>query len=183
MNARISAVTLETADADTRPILENVRGAVGKVPNLYGVVAHSAPALRGLLGFEGDLDRHGKLSHREVELIALRMAQLNGCGYCLSAHYVFAAKAGLAAEEIDAARAGFAPSPRERAILDFVTKLVRTGGSGAGGELAQLQAAGVDQAQTMEIMARVALLGFANAVGALAQPAIDWPLAPRLPQH
>jgi uncharacterized peroxidase-related enzyme len=183
MTARIPAVTLDDADGETRPVLENVKRAIGKVPNLLGVVAHSPIVLRGLLAFEGDLDKHGTLSHREVELIALRMAQLNGCGYCLSAHHFFAGKVGLEADEIDAARAGFAAPVRERAVLDFVTRLVRTGGSGAGGELDELKRAGVDERQTMEIIARVALLGLANAVGALTQPVIDWPLAPRLPQH
>jgi hypothetical protein len=69
MTARISTVTIESADQDTRPVLENVKSAIGKVPNLLGVMAHSPVVLRGLLGFEGDLDKNGTLSHREAELI------------------------------------------------------------------------------------------------------------------
>jgi uncharacterized peroxidase-related enzyme len=183
MVSRIVSLTLDTASSASRDVMQHVKEAVGKVPNLYATMAHSPAALRGLLTFEHDLDKSGRLSKRDVELIALRMAQLNGCGYCLSAHYVFSEKVGLKSSEIDAARAGYSSEPRERAVLDFVTRLVRTGGSGAGGELEELRSNGVTDEEVLEIMARVALLGFANAVGALARPRIDWPEAPRLPQH
>ena len=95
MVSRIHSLTLDTASPASRDVMQHVKGAVGKVPNLYATMAHSPAALRGLLAFEQDLDKTGRLSKRDVELIALRMAQLNGCGYCLSAHYLFSEKVGL----------------------------------------------------------------------------------------
>jgi uncharacterized peroxidase-related enzyme len=179
----MTPVAPDAAPAALKSTFDAITAAVGRVPNLYGIMGHSPATLSGLLGFEAALDAKGRLSHREVELIALRMAQLNGCGYCLSAHVLFSQKAGLSADEVDAARGGLARAPRERALLDFVTRVVRTGGSGAAGELDQLRVHGLGDEEAIEIVARVALFGMANAIGVMAHPIIDWPEAPRLPRH
>ncbi len=159
-----------------------MRSALGRVPNLYATIAHSPVALRGLLSTLSELQQ-GRLSFRESELIALRVAQLNGCGYCVAAHYVFAPQAGLSHEEIEAARAGHAAGVKDRAILDFVQRVVRTGGAGANGELAALRDGGVDDETVMEILMHVCLLSFMNAVSGVARPVLDFPEAPRAPQH
>ena len=54
------------------------------------------------------------LSRREIELISLHVAELNGCSYCLSAHSVVARGAGLEAQEIESARDGRGANGRDR---------------------------------------------------------------------
>lgn len=179
--SRIPPTSIETAPEATRPILQELKKAIGMVPNLYATIGHSPVALQGVLAFGKTLGG-GKLSGRELELISLHVAQLNGCGYCVSAHTALAARAGIAAEEALAARAGQGHSAREAAILSLARRVVRTGGAGAGTEVALAREAGLTDGELIEVLAQVALNAFTNAVGIVAGLAIDFPAAPRLPQ-
>ena len=179
--ARIEPTIPETAPQDSQPLLAALRKALGKVPNLYATIAHSPAALRGILALEDALAK-GALAAREAELVKLHASELNGCGYCLSAHTLLAARAGLSPDEISAARAGQARTAREAAILGLVRRIVRTGGSGAGGELAVAREAGLTDAEIVEIVAHVASKAFSNALAILARTEIDFPRAARLPE-
>lgn len=109
------------------------------MPNLYATIGHSPAALRGLLALEESLAT-GTLSPREAELVKLHVSELNGCGYCLSAHSLVAARLGLSPDEVAAARAGHARTLREVAILALVRReasraviAVRGGAPGSSG--------------------------------------------------
>src|SRR5260370_4992666 len=77
--------TIDAAPAAARPLLEAVKKQLGVVPNLFRVVANSPAALEGYLGLNGALG-NGTLDARTRERIALTVADINGCDYCLSAH-------------------------------------------------------------------------------------------------
>jgi AhpD family alkylhydroperoxidase len=53
--------------------------------NLFRIVSNSPAALEGYLGMFGALGK-SKLPLATLERIALAVAEMNGCGYCLSAH-------------------------------------------------------------------------------------------------
>ena len=77
--------TIEAAPAASRPLLEAVKKQLGVVPNLFRLVANSPAALEGYLGLVGALNK-GALPAPTRERIALAVAEINGCSYCLSAH-------------------------------------------------------------------------------------------------
>ena len=77
--------TIESAPAASRPMLEAVKKQLGVAPNLFRLVASSPAALEGYLGMSGALAK-GALPAATRERIALAVAEINGCGYCLSAH-------------------------------------------------------------------------------------------------
>lgn len=181
MPARIAPTTLQTAPEESRPLLETLRRALGKLPNLYATIAHSPAALRGILAFDDSLEK-GALSSREAELVRLHVSELNGCGYCVSAHTLIATRVGLSPDEIAAARAGQARTAREAAILGLARRIVRTGGGSAGTELAAAREAGLTDAEIVEVVAHVASKAFTNALAILARTEIDFPRAPRLPE-
>ena len=181
MAARIVPTTPQNAPEDSKPLLADLRKTLGKVPNLYATIAHSPAALRGLVALEESLAK-GALSAREAELVKLHVSELNGCGYCLSAHAMLAARAGVSPDEVAAARAGQARTAREAAILGLARRIVRTGGSGAGTELAAAREAGLTDAELVEVVAHVASKAFTNALAILARTEIDFPRAPRLPE-
>ena len=66
-------------------------------------------------------------------------------------------------------------------ILAFARRVVRTGGSRAGTDLARLREAGVSDGEVIDVLAVVALNAFRNAVNIVADAEIDFPKAPRLP--
>lgn len=177
---RIPATSLSDAPEASKPVLAAVKGKLGMIPNLFATMAHSPAALQGYLGMSDALGT-GKLTPPEVELINLHVSELNGCAYCVSAHTFLGERAGLSAAASAAARTGQGASPRESAILALVRRVVRTGGSRAGTELAVAREAGITDGEVMDILAHISLRSFANAVSIVADMDIDFPKAPRLP--
>jgi len=76
---------ISDAPEKSRPLLDAVQKQLGVVPNLFRLVATSPQALEGYLGLSGALAK-GALPAATRERIALAVAEVNGCDYCLSAH-------------------------------------------------------------------------------------------------
>jgi uncharacterized peroxidase-related enzyme len=179
--SRIAPVKVETAPEGSRVLLESLRKSLGMVPNLFATIGQSPEALGALLGATEALAK-GRLSAQEVETVNLFTSELNGCGYCVSAHTALGKLSGLSGEQIDAVRTGRGSSPRVDAILALVRRVVRTGGIGAGTELARAREAGISDREVVEILAHIALKAFTNAVALVAQTDVDFPKPARLPQ-
>lgn len=75
----------EDAPEASRALLTSGRKALGSVPNLFLITANSPAALEGYLRLSGALGK-GRFDARTRERIALAVAEVNGCDYCLSAH-------------------------------------------------------------------------------------------------
>jgi uncharacterized peroxidase-related enzyme len=181
MSSRIAPAAISTAPEETRASFATIKKALGAVPNLFATMGQSPAALRGYLAFTDALAR-GVLSSRDIELVNLHVSELNGCGYCLSAHTSLGARVGLSPDEMTAARAGHGSTARDAAILSLARRIVRTGGGGAGTELAFAREVGLTDAEIVEVIAHVASKAFTNALAIVAQTEIDFPKAPRLPQ-
>ncbi len=181
MAPRIAPTTVATAPEETKPLLAALKKTLGSVPNLFATIGQSPAALRGYLAFTEALAR-GAFSTRDIELVNLHVSELNGCGYCLSAHAALAGRVGLSPDEIAAARAGHGSTARDAAILSLARRIVRTSGAGAGAELAYARELGLTDAEIVEVIAHVASKAFTNALPILAQTEIDFPKVPRLPQ-
>src|ERR1700747_3641907 len=98
--------SIATSPAASQALLEGVHKQLGSVPNLFRLVANSPAALEGYLGMMGALAK-GTLPAATRERIALAVAEVNGCGYCLAAHaYLGKNLDKLSDDEIAANRAG-----------------------------------------------------------------------------
>jgi alkylhydroperoxidase family enzyme len=73
---------IEAAPAASRPLLQAVKKQFGIVPNLFRLVSSSPAALEGYVGLSGALGK-GALPVATHERIALAVAEINGCGYCV----------------------------------------------------------------------------------------------------
>jgi uncharacterized peroxidase-related enzyme len=175
--SRINTFTsIETAPAAARPLLEGAKQQLGSVPNLFRVIANSPAALEGYFGLNGALAK-GSLDAKTRERIALAVAELNGCGYCLSAHtYLGKNLAKLDDAEITANRTGASNDPKADAALRFATKVVRERGHVSDADVAAVKAAGYDDAQIVEIVLHVALNTLTNYVNEVAKTEIDFPV-------
>lgn len=178
---RISTpASIEAAPSASQPLLEGVRKQLGLVPNLFRVVAHSPAALEGYLGMSGALAK-GSLPGPTRERIALVVAQLNGCSYCLSAHtYLGTHLARLSDEEIVANRCGGSLDPTADAAVRFAARLVQERGHVTDADVQAVRAAGYDEAQLVEIVQHVALNTWTNYLNEVAQTVVDFPVAPAL---
>jgi len=114
--------TVEDAPEAAQPLLAAVQNQLGSVPNLFRLVSNSPAALEGYLGMNAALGR-GRLPAPTRERIALAVAEINGCDYCLSAHsYLATNLAKLDAAEIAANRAGGSNDPRADAAVRFAAR-------------------------------------------------------------
>ena len=120
--------TIADAPAPARPMLEAVEKQLGVVPNLFRLVANSPAALEGYLGLSGALAK-GRLPAATRERIALAIAEINGCSYCLSAHsYLGKTLARLDDAEIAANRNGGSNDPKADADVRIAAKVATARG-------------------------------------------------------
>ncbi|WP_035639822.1 carboxymuconolactone decarboxylase family protein, partial [Bradyrhizobium sp. ORS 375] len=104
--------TIADAPEASRPVLEGVAKQLGSTPNMFRAIALSPQALSGYLALSGALGK-GSLPAATRERIALAVAEINGCSYCLSAHtYLGRNLAGLDDAEITANRNGASNDPK-----------------------------------------------------------------------
>jgi uncharacterized peroxidase-related enzyme len=168
--------TIESAPAASQPLLHAVHKQLGSVPNLFRLAAVSPAALEGYLGMSGALGK-GALPAPTRERIALAVAQINGCGYCLSAHaYLGQNLAKLDDAEIAANRAGASNDPKADAAVRFAAKVTTLRGKVGTADLEAVIAAGYTQAQVIEIVQHVALNTWTNYLNEVAKTEIDFPV-------
>ena len=169
--------TIEAAPAAAHAALESVKKQLGSVPNLFRVVANSPAALEGLLALNGALAK-GALDAKTRERIALAVAEVNGCAYCLSAHtYLAKNLAKLDDAEIEANRNGASNDLKADAAVRFARKIAESRGHVTDADIAAIRAAGYDDAQAVEIVLHVALNTLTNYVNEVAGTEIDFPVA------
>lgn len=177
MSRLATPASIDAAPVSARPHLEAVKKQIGSVPNLFLLVASSPAALEGYLGMSGALTK-GSLPAQTRERIALTVAQINDCGYCLSAHSFMGKNlAKLSDAEIAANRHGESLDPKADAAVRFAAKVVRERGHVSDADVEAVRMAGYDDAQVVEIVQHVALNTWTNYVNSVAQTEIDFPLA------
>ena len=168
--------TIEAAPAASHPFLEAVKQQLGVVPNMFRLVANSPAALEGHLGMFGALGK-GTLSLATRQRIALAVAEVNGCDYCLSAHtYLGKNLAKLDDAEMTANRSGSSNDPKAEAAVKFAATVARERGNVSNAELSAVKAAGYDDAQVIEIVQHVALNVWTNYINKVAGTDIDFPV-------
>ena len=177
---RIVTPTADNTPAASLPLLDAVDKQLGVIPNLMKVVGNSPAALEGYLGLSGALSK-GTLGAKTGERIALAVAELNGCNYCLSAHsYLATNLAKLDAAEIEANRRGSSDDAKAAAAVHFETQVVKARGHVVDADVAAVKAAGFSQGEIIEIVLHVALNTLTNYVNEVAQTEIDFPVAAAL---
>jgi uncharacterized peroxidase-related enzyme len=173
--SRIAIPTRDDAPAASQPVLDAVHKQLGVVPNLYRLVSLSPATLTGLTSLGGALAK--TLDVRTRERIALAVAEVNGCGYCLSAHsYIAANLAKISPDEIALAREGRSNDPKADAAVRFAAAVARSRGHVSDAELAAVRAAGFTDAQVVEIVGVVVENFFTNFLNEVAQTDIDFPV-------
>lgn len=173
---RIAAIDPAVATGRAKELLDSTNAQLGRVPNLYRSMANSPAALDGYLRFRGALGQ-GVLSTQLKERIALLTAAINECSYCVSAHTFRGGKIGLTQEQLVDTQRSHSSDPKENAILQVVTALLKKRGHLTDLDFQQAKAAGVSDEELGEIVAHTALNIFSNYFNHVAEPELDFPLA------
>jgi len=168
--------TVEAAPTASQSFLHTVQKMLDSVPNLFRVVSNSPVALEGYLGMSGALSK-GTLPAATCERIALAIAEVNACNYCLSAHtYIGKNLAKLDDAEITANRNGSSNDIKAAAAVKFAVKVAKERGHVSDADVKAVKDAGYDDAQIIEIVQHVALNTWTNYINEVAKTEIDFPV-------
>lgn len=174
MTTRIKAVDAATASGETKAVLDVVQSKFGKVPNVFQLMANSPAAVNGYLAFNDALSK-GVLSPKLREQIAITVAEVNRCEYCLSAHYAIGKSIGMTDAELEDARRERSSDEKSNAALTFVRSMLMRQGDITEASIDTLKSVNMTDAEIAEIIANVGLNVFTNYFNMYACTEIDFP--------
>ncbi len=167
--------SISTAPEAARGSLEAVNNLLGSVPNMFRIIANSPQTLEGYLALNGALGK-GSLTAQTRERIALAVAEINGCSYCLAAHsYLGSNLARLSAAEIEANRRGTSGDAKAAIAVAFAASIARNRGQVSDSDLQAVRSAGYSDAEIVEIVGHVALNTLTNYINEVLGTEIDFP--------
>jgi len=168
----------DEVSAGNQAIFDNLKSAIGFVPNLYAVMAYSETGLGNYLQFQ-----NGKtsFSNKEKEVINLVVSQVNGCIYCQSAHTAIGKMNGFTDAQILEIRNGYASFDRK---LDALAKLAKSitinRGQPDPDSLDNFFAAGYTKGSLVDLVIAIADKVVMNYLHKITDISVDFPLAPSI---
>ncbi len=173
--SRLAIPARDDVPQASKPILDAVHKQLGVVPNMFRLIAQSPAALQGFTANNGALTK--TLDVKTRERIALAVAQVNSCDYCLSAHsYLGLNLAKISPEEIALNRKGESGDAKANAAVHFAAKVVRERGHIVEVDIKAVRDAGYSDGQIVEILAVTAENIFTNLLNVVAETDIDFPV-------
>lgn len=170
---RIKLLTKEEAPAGSKETLSNIEGKMGKVINIFKAMSNSPAVLKNYFAINDALAEK-TIDNATAERIAIRIAAINECPYCLAAHS-YLAKSLLSEEEIKTVRKEKSSDKKAQAALDFSEKIMKNAGKVSDEEFEAIKSAGYKDGEILEIAAIVALNFFTNLVNNISQTKVNFP--------
>tara|TARA_R110002050_G_scaffold184238_2_gene317659 strand:- start:14374 stop:14922 length:549 start_codon:yes stop_codon:yes gene_type:complete len=175
---RFQVPTREDVSTANQAIFDNLKKAVGFVPNLYAYYAKNETALGDYLTLQ---NRKTTLKAKEKEVINLVVSQFNGCNYCLSAHTQIGKMNGFTEDQILEIRTGAASfDDKLHALAKFVLSTVQNKGKASEKVKEEFFAAGYTEANMIDVVIVIGDKTISNFIHNLADFKIDFPLAEEL---
>ncbi|HUX23886.1 MAG TPA: carboxymuconolactone decarboxylase family protein [Burkholderiales bacterium] len=171
----LSAVTLDTANAEQKAVLETALKQVGFIPNMYANMVNAPGVLTTYLhGYTAFRQKSG-LSPAEQEVVFLAISGQNGCTYCMAAHSMLADKmSGVPAPVLAAIRSGQPiPDAKLQALYYFTRELVKTAGKPGQAVADAFLSAGYSEATALQIILAAAVKTLSNYSNHLFQTQVD----------
>ncbi len=171
---RIAPTTIEKAHPASREMLEHIKSAVGRVPNLLGTLAHSPAAIHSYVKQKEAL-KAGSLGDRVGESIAIAMASFTKCGYCASAHNAIGKMVGLSDEERELNRKGESSDPKTQAAINLARSIVETRGYANDEAFEAAKSAGLSESDILEVLAITMFNLYTNYANHFLETENDFP--------
>jgi uncharacterized peroxidase-related enzyme len=170
--SRFPVPELDSLPADIRERILAVHDKAGFIPNIFLALAHRPEEFRAFFAYHDALmEKPGGLSKGEREMIVVATSGLNNCLYCIVAHGAILRireKSPTLAEQVAINYRNAEISPRQRAMLDFATKLAANSREVALTDLDLLKNHGFSEEDIWDIGAITALFALSNRLANLA---------------
>lgn len=164
---------IDSAPAESRPLLEDSRDSFGMIPNLHGALAESPQALEAYktltrLFLESDL------STTEKHVLWLSINVANRCGYCVPAHTALAKRDGVDDGIIEALRHGRAlDEARLEALRRFALQVLEKQGHVEPSDLQAFLDAGFDKRHVLDVVLGVTHKILSNWTNRITDTPVD----------
>ena len=180
MDLNLTTLTVDTAPADSKDLLEDIAGDLGFVPNLAAVIAASPTLLAGFDGLRRAVAR-GEVDPvlRETAGVAVGVAADNRYGVAF--HSTVLGRLGVSEDQIERMRAGREPAdPRAAAVYALAREVVLTRGKVAETTVGRAFDAGLSVADVLDVVAECTFAGLVGTIDNLAgRVGLDAFLQPR----
>jgi AhpD family alkylhydroperoxidase len=172
----ITVPTYDQVAPETKAVFDQFQQQMGKMPNLYATIGHSANALTTYMQYVRGQARN-TFHARDREGIYLIVSQFNGCEYCLASHTVSAIKNGWREEDTLLVRAGTHPEKKWQVIYGIIHSAIEHKGAVDDTLLNDFFALGFQEAALIDLFVLINVMSFTNYIYRLTQIPIDFPLA------
>ena len=168
-----SVPTRDDVTPDNQAIFDNLKKALGFVPNLYATFAYSPTALGTYLALQ---NAKSSLKPKEREVINLVVSQVNDCEYCLAAHTALSKMLGLTEAQILEIRRGRASfDPKLDGLTRFVREVAEKRGHVSAAATDAFLSAGWSQANLVDAIMVVGDKSISNYLHSTTKIPIDFP--------
>ncbi len=172
---KIKALNPKTTTGKSKDLFDGIEAKLGMVPNMMRTMGNSPAVLGAYLNFSDQLGK-SSLGTRLGELIAVSVANANGCEYCNAAHSFIGEKlVGIEKNTLELAKEGKSADPKTEAALRFARKLLIQKGRVSNEDIIEVKNAGYSDAAITEIIAHTALNIFTNYFNNAIGVEVDFP--------
>jgi len=174
----INVPTRDEVSSQNQAIFDNLKKALGRVPNLYATFAYSETALGNYLAFQ---NAKSSLMGKAREVINLVVSQVNECEYCLAAHSALGKMVGFTDEQIMELRHGHASFDTKFDSLARLTKsVVEHRGRAEQSVVDSFFAAGWTKENLVDAIVIIGDKTVSNYLHSVTKVPVDFPAAPPL---
>ncbi|WP_454164339.1 peroxidase-related enzyme [Gordonia iterans] len=164
--SRFPVPELDELPDDVRTRILDVQEKSGFVPNVFLALAHRPDEFRAFFAYhDAIMDRPGNLTKAEHEMIVVATSAPNQCQYCVVAHGAILrirAKNPLIADQIATNYRKADITERQKAMLDFASKVSQEAYAVNEEDFATLKSHGFDEEDVWDIAAISSFFGLSN---------------------
>jgi alkylhydroperoxidase family enzyme len=165
--------TIESAPAQSRPVLQQLQQAFGLIPNIAAKMAASPVLINGFIGLFERVHA-SSLSEPQIQTLLLTNAVVNASEWPVAFHTALALNAGVLAADVDAIRQGKLPGDPKLAALSVLARtLIEKRGRLVESDQKRFVEAGFSSEQILEVIAVVAASTITNYTSSVTQPPLE----------
>lgn len=165
--------TIESAPAQSKPVLEQLQQTFGLIPNIAGAMAASPVLINGFIGLFQRVHA-SSLTEPQIQTLLLTNAVVNASEWPVAFHTALALKEGVTSADVEAIRRGALPEDAGLAALSALARtLIEKRGRLAEADQRRFLEAGFGAGQILEVIAVVAASTITNYTASVTRPPLE----------
>lgn len=165
--------TIESAPAQSKPVLQQLQQAFGLIPNIAAAMAASPVLINGFIGLFERVHA-STLTEPQIQALLLTNAVTNASAWAVAFHSALALRQGVPPADVAAIRRGGLPKGAGLGALSTLARtLIEKRGRISESDQRHFFEAGFSSEQILEVIAVVAASTITNYTGSVTQPALE----------